>query len=61
VDARQARHLDEILAQDLLPERLDRRILGEEAMAADVEAEPLYCAVREMPPTMSSRSSTVTR
>ena len=41
VDARQARHGDELVAEDLVPERLHRLDLGEEAVAADVEPEPL--------------------
>ena len=38
VDAREARHRDELVAEDLVPELFDGRDLGEEAVAADVEA-----------------------
>ena len=41
VDARQARHRDELVAEDLVPERLHRLDLGEEPVAADVEAKAL--------------------
>ena len=41
VDARQARALDEVVGQDLLPEVDDLLGLGEEAVAADVEQEVL--------------------
>jgi hypothetical protein len=61
VDARDARHADELVTEDLAPEPLDRLDLREEAVAADVEPKsPVKWGVREIPPTMSVPSSTVT-
>src|SRR5215204_7258530 len=41
IDARKPRHRDELIAQDLMPERLHRGDLREESVTTDVEAKTL--------------------